>query len=265
MLKLWQEDQDIPGYRQDLSEEIPHLIPFLVPKAERHGAVIVCPGGGYHHRAEHEGTPVAEWLNSLGISAFVLHYRVAPYQHPVPYLDASRAIRYVRYRAAEWNLDPAKIGILGFSAGGHLAASTGIYFDAGNPSAVDPVERMSSRPGIMILGYPVITMGEFGHPGSRERLLGEVPESELITRLSLEQNVSSNTPPAFLWHTANDASVPVVNSLMMAAALSRCQVPFELHVFPEGKHGLGLAPNLPEVAVWKDLCAVWLKKQWDIA
>jgi len=265
MLKLWPNVEEIPGYRQDFPEEIPHLTPFLLKKEKPHGAVIVCPGGGYHHRAEHEGAPVAEWLNSLGISAFVLHYRVAPYQHPVPYWDARRAIRYVRYHAAEWNLDPEKIGILGFSAGGHLAASTGIYFDEGNPKAADPVERMSSRPGLMVLAYPVIVMdGEFAHQGSRERLLGEAPDPDALARMSLEKNVSANTPPAFLWHTANDASVPVENSLWMAAALSRCRVPFELHVFPEGKHGLGLAPNLPEVAVWKDLCAAWLKKQWQI-
>ena len=265
MLKLWPNVQEMPGYRQDLPEEIPYLVPFLLKKGEPHGAIIVCPGGGYHHRAEHEGAPVAEWLNSLGISAFVLHYRVAPYRHPVPHKDASRAIRFVRYRASDWNLDPEKIGILGFSAGGHLAASTGIYFDEGDCNAVDPVERMSSRPGLMVLGYPVITMnGEFAHQGSRERLLGEMPESNLIARLSLEENVSVNTPPTFLWHTANDASVPVENSLMMAAALSRYQVPFELHIFPEGKHGLGLAPSIPEVAVWKDLCATWLKKQWKM-
>ncbi|HEX5323702.1 MAG TPA: alpha/beta hydrolase [Capsulimonadaceae bacterium] len=229
--------------------------------AEPAPAVVVCPGGGYGMRADHEGRPVAKWLNSLGIAAFVCHYRVAPYKNPAPLLDAQRAIRTVRASAGEWNIDPERVGILGFSAGGHLAATAGTHFDSGDPSANDPIDRQSSRPSLMILCYPVITFTEYRHHGSMINLIGEDAPEDLRHFLSGEKQVTEQTPPAFLWHTADDAGVPVQNSLLMADALSRNGVPFALHVFQRGRHGLGLAEEELDVAQWTTLCAGWLKTQ----
>ncbi|WP_248930122.1 alpha/beta hydrolase [Paenibacillus hamazuiensis] len=242
-------------------EDIPYIVPFPVESANPAPAVIVCPGGGYGRKAEHEGEPVARWLNSLGIAAFVLQYRVAPYRHPVPLGDAKRAIRLVRSTAARWNIDPQRVGILGFSAGGHLASSAGLHYDLGNPEADDAVERESSRPDLMVLCYPVITFGEFTHAGSKSNLLGPEPDEELVKLLSGEHQVTAETPPAFLWHTADDASVPVENSLQLAMALSRHKVPHELHVYESGRHGLGLAGDHPEAHTWTTLCANWLRKR----
>jgi acetyl esterase/lipase len=225
-------------------------------------AVVVCPGGGYGMRADHEGKPVADWLNTLGIAAFVCHYRVAPYKHPVPMLDAKRALRTVRANATEWNVDPSRVGILGFSAGGHLSATAGTQFDPGDLTASDPIERQSSRPDLMVLCYPVITFTEYRHHGSMTNLIGEDAPEELRYFLSAEKQVTERTPPAFLWHTADDSGVPVQNSLLMADALSRNNVPFALHVFQAGRHGLGLAQGEnPDVAQWTTLCAGWLKAQ----
>lgn len=224
-------------------------------------AVVVCPGGGYGNRAGHEGEPIAIWLGSLGISAAVLRYRVAPYRAPAPQLDALRAIRYVRSRAVEWNVDPARIGILGFSAGGHLACSASNLGDDGNCSADDPVERHSSRVQAATLCYPVIVTGEFAHEGSRTNLLGDEPSEELLARYSGEKMVHAQTPPTFIWHTADDPVVPVENALLYALALRRHGIPHELHVFESGKHGLGLAQAHPEAYIWTELCAVWLRKQ----
>ncbi|MBD0380025.1 alpha/beta hydrolase [Paenibacillus sedimenti] len=224
-------------------------------------AVIVCPGGGYRRRADHEGEPIAKWLNGLGISAFVLNYRVSPHQHPTPLQDAQRAIRTVRHHSQEWNIDPNRVGILGFSAGGHLASTAGTLYEAGDMRSPDPIERQSSRPDLMVLCYPVITFGEFAHEGSKLLLLGETPDDTLVSLLSTEKQVTADTPPTFLWHTADDAAVPVENSLLFAGALSRHKVPFELHVFESGRHGLGLAEDHPEAKIWPDLCAVWIKKQ----
>src|SRR5204862_3028506 len=158
------------------------LTAYLPPKEKATGAaIIVCPGGGYTHLAEHEGRPVAEWLNTIGVTAFVLKYRLGPrYHHPAPLQDAARAIRTVRARASEWNLDPERIGVLGFSAGGHVASTIATHFDAGKADAADPLERVSSRPSVAILIYPVITMGDKTHPGSKKTLLGNNPTPELL-------------------------------------------------------------------------------------
>jgi acetyl esterase/lipase len=223
--------------------------------------VIVCPGGGYGGRASHEGAPVAEWLNTLGITAVVLHYRVAPYKHPIPLHDAQRAIRTVRHHAEEWGIDASRVGILGFSAGGHLASTAGTHYDAGQPQAEDPVERQSSRPDLMVLCYPVITFLDFRHNGSKLNLLGDNPEPNLVVNLSNETQITGDTPPAFLWHTADDGAVPVENSLQFATELSKNKIPFELHVFQSGRHGLGLAEDHPEAYTWPELCGRWLKKQ----
>jgi len=256
-LKLW--NGDIPGYDAGISDFVPTITPFLLSGSEKRGAVIVFPGGGYYIKAGHEGEPVARWLNSIGIHSFVLDYRVHPYKYPCPLLDAQRAVRLVRYHAKEWNIDPDKVGILGFSAGGHLAATAGTHYDAGDPDAEDPIDRLSSKPDAMVLCYPVISMKRYCHLGSRQGLLGDDPSAELIDLMSNEDQVTPDTCPAFLWHTAEDDYVPVENSIMFAKALAANKVPFELHVFPRGHHGKGLAEDMPELAVWTELCATWLK------
>ncbi len=241
--------------------DIPSLTPYLPPKEKAtRAAIVVCPGGSYGHLADHEGGPVAEWLNSIGIAAFALKYRLGPrYHHPAPLQDAARAIRTLRAKAAEWNLDPERIGILGFSAGGHLASTLGTHFDSGKAEALDPIERVSSRPNLMILIYPVITMRDYAHPGSKENLLGSEPSPELVALLSNEEHVTKETPPTFLVHTMTDATVPVENSLSFAAALRKAGVPFEFHLYERGPHGFGLGQKDPILATWPERCADWLR------
>lgn len=236
----------------------PRMTPYLPNVSKATGAVIICPGGGYAVRADHEGEPVAHWLNGIGLAAFVLHYRVAPARHPAPLRDAQRAIRLVRYRAREWNVDPARIAILGFSAGGHLAATAATSWDSGDPKANDPIERVSSRPDVLVLCYPVVSFGDRAHIGSMHNLLGDDPPAELRSRLSAETQVTADTPPTFLWHTADDSAVSVDHSLLFAAALASRNVPFALHVYPRGVHGLGLAEDDPEVHSWTAHCARFL-------
>jgi len=221
-------------------------------------AIIICPGGGYGGKADYEAYPVAQWLNSLGVSAFVLDYRVAPYLHPFSLLDARRAIQYVRSRSDEWWIDPQRVGILGFSAGGHLAATAGTHFEAYPQAPADAVGKYPFQPDLMILCYPVISFGHFRHDGSMRALLGNNPTEEQRDLLSNEKQVTSQSAPAFLWHTADDEAVPVENSLLLASALRANRVPFELHVFPHGPHGLAMAESDPQVGQWKGLCARWL-------
>jgi acetyl esterase/lipase len=262
---LW--PQGAPGALGKEAADVPTLTPYIAPKERATGAaIVICPGGGYQHLADHEGRPVAEWLNSIGVTAFVLKYRLGPrYHHPSMLQDAARAVRTVRARAAEWGLDPERVGILGFSAGGHLASTAGTHFDAGRPDAADPVERVSSRPSVMILIYPVITMRELTHGGSKKNLLGENPSPELVALLSNEEQVTKETPPAFLVHTMNDSAVPVENTLMFVAALRRAGVPFELHLYERGPHGFGLGtardgkPADPILSTWPAHCADWLR------
>ena len=250
-----------PGALGKEPADIPTLTPYFPSKEKATGAaIVVCPGGGYSHLADHEGRPVAEWLNTLGITAFVLKYRLGPrYHHPAPLLDAARAIRTVRARATEWQLDPNRIGILGFSAGGHLASTAGTHFDAGQAGAAEPIERVSSRPDLMILIYPVITMREFTHAGSRRMLLGDNPPEELVKLLSNDEQVTKETPPAFLVHTADDPGVPVENSLRFAEALRRVRVPVEIHIYEHGPHGFGLGGKDPILSTWPQRCAEWLR------
>jgi acetyl esterase/lipase len=239
-------------------EDCPAITPYLV-EGDHSPAIIICPGGGYGGRAPHEGEPIARWLNGLGISAFVLRYRVAPYQYPCALLDVQRAIRTIRFKAVLFRINPNKIGVLGFSAGGHLASNAGTSYDKGNESAEDVIERMSCRPDLLVLCYPVITLIEpFTHEGSRDNLLGKEAEIGQVERLSSERNVTEDTPPTFLWHTSNDAAVPVENSLMFAAALSKHKVRFDLHVYEKGKHGLGLAEDEEHTRGWTAACASWL-------
>ena len=250
-----------PGAVGREPEDIPTLTPYLPPKEKATGAaVVICPGGGYQHLADHEGRPVAEWLNTLGVAAFVLKYRLGPrYQHPAMLEDAARALRTVRARAAEWGVDPTRVGILGFSAGGHLASTLGTHFDAGDAAAADAVERVSSRPDLLILIYPVITMRGLTHAGSKRNLLGPRPSPDAVALLSNEEHVTKETPPAFLVHTTTDAAVPVENSMMFAAALRRAGVPFELHLYERGPHGFGLGEKDPVLATWPARCADWLR------
>jgi acetyl esterase/lipase len=205
-------------------------------------------------------------LLTLGVTAFVLKYRLGSggYRHPVMLNDAARAIRYVRSKAGEWKLDPKRIGIMGSSAGGHLASTVLTHFDAGDPSAADPIDRAGSRPDLGILCYPVITMGEKTHAGSKRNLLGDNPSPELVRLLSNELQVTKETPPTFLFHTVEDTAVVVQNSLDFAAALARNGVPFSLHVYPKGPHGIGLGTRGWDPAArhpWVAECARWLNEQ----
>lgn len=249
-----------PGALGADPHDVPTLTPYLPPKELRTGAaVVVCPGGGYGGLAPHEGKPIAEWLNAHGVAGFVLRYRLGPrYRHPSPLLDASRAIRTVRARASQWGIRPDRIGILGFSAGGHLASTAATHFDDGRPEAEDPIDRASSRPDAAILIYPVITLGEKTHGGSRRNLLGEDPPRELVDLLSSERRVTARTPPSFLVHTVDDSVVSCENSLLYVDACRKAGVPHELHLFRKGPHGFGLGGTDPALSTWPDLCARWL-------
>ncbi len=228
------------------------------------GAVLICPGGGYSHRADHEGEDVARKFNASGLHAFVLQYRVAPNRHPSPLEDAIRAIRIIRSNAKNWKVDPDHVAVCGFSAGGHLAASLGVHYERGHSHAEEMLDQIGSRPDAMILSYAVISSGEFRHNGSFENLLGKDAPEELMEKMSLEKQIDAETPPAFLWHTADDAGVPVENSLLFAKQLSKHNIPFELHVYEQGRHGLGLAPEDPHVASWFEHCREWLKRRgWE--
>lgn len=228
-------------------------------------AVIICPGGGYGHLSmEKEGSRIAEWLNSFGVTAFVLRYRHSGtgHQHPTPTVDGQRAIRTVRSRAGEWDIDPQKIGVMGFSAGGHLTSTLGTHFDAGNDEASDPIDRASSRPDFLILCYPVITLSEdYTHRGSRDNLLGKDPDPELVVSLSNERQVTSETPPTFLFHTDEDTAVPPQNSVVFYEALHRAGVPAELHIYRNGGHGAGMAQDILGTRDWPARCRAWLEAQ----
>ncbi|MGI5869990.1 MAG: alpha/beta hydrolase [Kiritimatiellia bacterium] len=240
----------------------PYLTPFLLPGETVRPCIIVCPGGGYCHRARHEADPIAQKFNELGFHAFVLEYRVHPQAHyPEPQRDALRAIKIVRSRADEFHVRPDAIAILGFSAGGHLAGSASFLYDKVEANAGDAADAVSARPDASILCYAVLSGVEGSHGGSFKNLLGtETPAEADLLALSAERNVDADTPPAFLWHTAEDGAVPVENSLNYAAALRKGGIPFALHVFPFGPHGVGLAPDRPDVSRWPDLCADFLHR-----
>jgi acetyl esterase/lipase len=251
-----------PGALGTADVDKPSITPYLA-KSPNGTAVIVCPGGGYQHLAmDHEGVQIAKWLNSLGISAFVLQYRLGPkYHHPAMINDAHRAIRTVRSRAAALRIQPDRIGIWGFSAGGHLASTAATHFDTGDPNAADPIDRAGSRPDFAILAYPVISLGDFAHVGSRKNLLGENPDPKLVEDLSNDQRVTAQTPPTFLFHTSADATVPVENSVRFYLALRKAGVPAELHIFQNGPHGVGLAPTDATLSAWGGLLANWLRER----
>ena len=225
-------------------------------------SVIVAPGGSYGFlAANHEGRQVANWFNALGVTAFVLKYRLGPrYHHPIELGDAQRAIRLVRSRAQEFDISPDRIGMMGFSAGGHLASTAETHFDSGNPGAADPIDRAGSRPDFVILAYPVITFEPpYAHEGSVRNLLGDHPDPKLVQELSNELHVTSNTPPTFLFTTSDDETVPAENSVNFYLALHKAGVPAELHVFEKGPHGVGLDLGSPTLGEWPVLLANWLR------
>ena len=255
--------QGTPGTVGTLPEDEPTLTIFLPEASKAVGTgVVVCPGGGYVHLAfDHEGVKVAEWLNTLGVAAFVLKYRLGPrYHYPAQFEDVQRAFRIVRSHAKEFGISPDRIGIMGFSAGGHLASTLGTHFEAGDPNAADPLARLSSRPDFMVLGYPVITMlPPYAHESSRHYLLGDHPSPALVKELSNELQVTPQTPPTFLFLTDDDNVVPSENSVMFYQALHKAHVPAEIHIFQHGPHGFGLATGNPQLSIWPTLLQNWLK------
>jgi acetyl esterase/lipase len=208
----------------------------------------------------YEGHEVADWYNEYGVTGFVLRYRLAPrYKHPSPMQDVQRAIRMVRANAKEFGIDPNRIGVMGFSAGGHLASTAATHFDDGDSASKDPIDRVSCRPDFAVLAYPVITFGEFTHTGSRDNLLGKNPDPKLVELMSNEKQVTDKTPPTFLFHTGTDTAVPPENSLLFYAAMRKVKVPAELHVYEEGRHGVGLATKDPTLSTWPECLATWLE------
>lgn len=256
-----------PGAKGSQPEDIPTLTPYLpAPSGANRAAIIICPGGGYGHLAAHEGDGYARWLNEHGVIAFVLKYRLGArgYRHPAMLDDASIATRLVRAKAADWKVDPKRIGIMGSSAGGHLASTLLTHFDAGQPDSSDPIARQSSRPDFGILCYPVITLGPFTHQGSKNNLLGPDPAPELVELLSNEKQVRADTPPCFIWQTWEDSAVPVENSLLFAEALRAKKVPFDLHLYHHGAHGIGLGKSSADpkrLHPWTDDLLYWLGEQ----
>jgi acetyl esterase/lipase len=257
---LW--ENGAPGALGQADTDKPSITVYRAPRVSSGTAVIVAPGGGYGGLAiEHEGRQEAYWFNAMGITAFVLKYRLGPrYRHPIELGDAQRAVRMVRARAAEFNIFPDRIGMMGFSAGGHLTATAGTHFDGGISDAVDPVDRVSSRPDFLILGYPVISFDPaVTHAGSVRNLLGDNPDPKLIDDLSNDLRVTAQAPPTFLFHTTNDAAVPVENSVRFYLALRKARVPAEMHLFENGPHGVGMALNDPALSVWPSLLMNWLR------
>lgn len=258
-IPLW--DGAVPDALGTEPADIPTLT-YYAPRGNSRTAVVLAPGGGYGNLAlNHEGRQVANWFNAQGIGTFVLRYRLGPrYRHPVPLNDAQRAIRLVRARAAEFGLQPDRIGIMGFSAGGHLASTAATRFDAGQATAPDPIDRVSSRPDFVILGYPVIaSAAPYAHQGSFRNLLGEDAPAALRDSLSNDTQVTADTPPTFLFHTNADTAVPPENSILFYMALRKAGVPAELHIFEPGPHGVGLSLNDPVLNAWPPLLSTWLR------
>lgn len=256
---LW--PKGAPGAAGKAEADIPTVAVYLPSANPTHTAVIVAPGGGYEHLAmDHEGLQVAQWLNAHGVAALVLKYRLGPaYHHPIELQDAQRAIRYARANAGGMDVQPDHIGMCGFSAGGHLAATAGTKFDGGNASAADPIDRVSSRPDFLVLAYPVISMEDgVTHAGSQKNLLGDTPDAALKSLLSADEQVTARTPPTFLFSTTDDAVVPVANSVLFYQALVKNHVQAEIHIYRHGQHGLGLAQADPEVSGWTDLLYHWM-------
>jgi len=259
---LWPDGA--PGAKGGEGDFRPTLTIYKAPAESNTGtAVVICPGGGYGGTAMgHEGHDIARWLNTFGVSGIIVDYRHRGrgYGHPAPLQDAQRAIRTVRAGAEDLGVRPDRIGIIGFSAGGHLASTAGTHFDAGDSDAADPIERVSCRPDFMILSYAVIALGEpHTHYGSQRNLLGADASDELIRQFSNEKQVTAQTPPTFLWHTDEDRVVPPENSIYFYLACRKNKVPAELHVFRKGRHGVGLGASIEGTSNWPSLCEKWMK------
>jgi acetyl esterase/lipase len=257
---LW--PKGAPGAVGTAEADTPKILVYLPKENPLHMGVVVAPGGGYEHLAiQKEGADIAHWLNDHGVAAFVLQYRLGPvYHHPIELGDAQRALRLVRSRASEYGI--TKLGMIGFSAGGHLTATAGTHFDAGNPDAADLVDRQSSKPDFIVLCYAVITMqAPYAHRGSLKNLIGLDPDQKLKDEVSDELHVTAQTPPTFIYSTTDDATVPIINSVLFYEALVKAGVPAEMHIFEHGPHGSGLAQQYPDLKAWPDLFWTWLQKQ----
>jgi len=261
-LPLWADGA--PGALGKEPKDNPKITVRKVDSNKPTGALIICPGGGYGGLAmDHEGKQMVDWANSIGLTAVLCDYRHRGkgYGHPAPLQDAQRAVRSVRANANQWNIDPNKIGIIGFSAGGHLVSTVITQFDAGDSESTDPIAKQSSRPDFAILCYPVISMGStFTHRGSEVNLLGQNASLETLVQFASERNVRADTPPTFLMHTVEDKPVPVENSLVFYQAMVAKHVPGELHVYQKGPHGVGLAKSIPGTSDWPVACQRWLKE-----
>jgi acetyl esterase/lipase len=272
VIALWPEG--VPGVRNIGAEKIgggynanvtDASLTRVGPAADRPNgtAVIICPGGGYVRMSTaREGEQYANWLSTLGVTAFVLKYRMQEYGHPAPLQDVLRAVRTLRSRAAELGIDPARIGVMGSSAGGHLAASAGTLFDHPLGRTGAPLDTTSARPDFLVLMYPVITMKDpAAHAGSRRALLGAAPSAASIELMSLEQQVTSATPPTLLIHTQEDQAVPVENSILFYQALTRAKVPAEMYLFEHGSHGMGMRDGLGTTSLWPRRAEEWLRER----
>ena len=261
---LWPDGA--PGAKGDKDGDKPTLTIYLPAKEKATGAaVVIFPGGGYGHLAmDHEGHQIARWLNSFGVAGFILKYRHrnsgAGYGHPAPLQDAQRAIRMVRSRAKQWKIDPGRIGIIGFSAGGHLASSTGTHFQNRYSDAKDTIDQNSCRPDFMILVYPVVSFTEqYAHIGSRNNLLGKNPDRNLVENLSNEKQVTPETPPTFLVHANDDKPVPPENSIHFYLAMRKAKVPAEMHIYERGGHGFGPGTGKGACSSWMVRCSAWMQ------
>jgi acetyl esterase/lipase len=253
-----------PGAVGDADDDQPTITAYIPASNPTKTAVVIAPGGGYQHLSMvREGSDVAAWLNDRGVAAFVLKYRLGmKYHSPIELGDAQRAIRTVRADATKYGIAPDHIGMWGFSAGGHLTASAGTMFDAGNATAADPIEHESSRPDFLILAYPVITMQDpYVHKGSRTFLLGDAPTQAQMDGMSPEMHVTAQTPPTFLFSTTDDHTVPVLNTVMFYTALVKAGVPAEMHIFQHGGHGSGLAPANPQLKPWTEMLSKWMRER----
>jgi acetyl esterase/lipase len=258
-IRLW--DGAAPGALGSNEDDIPTVTVYRARGATGTG-IVVAPGGGYGALAmDHEGRQIAAFFNAMGVGAFVLKYRLGPrYHHPVQLGDALRAVRLVRSRAQEFGVLPDRIGMIGFSAGGHLASTVATHFDAGKSEAADPIDRTSSRPDFLILGYPVISFDQaITHRGSLRNLLGDTPDAAQVEDLSNERRVTPQTPPTFLFHTNADTGVVPENSVRFYLALREAKVPAEMHIFENGPHGVGLALGDPALGAWPALLTQWLR------
>jgi len=251
-----------PGALGSEESDRPSVTVYLPESNGANSGVVVCPGGGYGMLAlDHEGKQIAEWLNARGVAAFILRYRLGPrYHHPIELGDAQRAIRLVRFHAGDYGVAADRIGIWGFSAGGHLASTAGTHFDKGNADAAAAIDRVSSRPDFMILAYPVISLNTpYTHRGSLRNLPGDNPDPKLAASLSNETQVTAETPPTFVFHTSTDPVVPVENSVLFYLALRKAGVPAEMHIYERGQHGVGLAQSDPMLSTWPSRLADWMK------